>query len=40
MGGRGKKPRVFGARALHQTFMVELVGIFLHGVVSRLQPES
>jgi hypothetical protein len=29
-----KKPRVNGARALHQTFMVELVGIFLHGVVS------
>jgi hypothetical protein len=38
--GRGKKPRVFGAKALYQTFMVELVGIFLHGEVSGLQPES
>jgi hypothetical protein len=37
--GRGKLPRVFGATALHQTFMVELVGIFLHGEVSGFSRE-
>jgi hypothetical protein len=30
---------VFGAMTLHQTFVVELVGIFLHGVVSGFSRE-
>jgi hypothetical protein len=38
--GMAKKPHMFGAMALHQTFMVELVGIVSHGVVSGLQPGS
>jgi hypothetical protein len=38
--GRGKKPRVFGETVLHQTFMVELVGKFLHGEASGFSREA
>jgi hypothetical protein len=40
MAAAKRKPRAFGALVLHQTFMVELVGIFMHGGVSGLQPGS